>query len=404
MRQLELFPLYEISLEDVFQAYHDCRRHKRKSKQAQMFELDLENNLVTLWEQLRDGTYRIGPSTVFIVDRPVKREIFAAAFRDRIVHHLLMNALNPILEKQLVYDCYACRNGKGTHFGIQRLDHFMRSCSANYQEKAWTLKLDIRGFFMSIDRRLLFSRLDELIQNTYEKPDRDSLVHYCRMVVFNDPTHNCLVKSPESAWEGLPRDKSLFNARPGCGLPIGNLTSQVFANFYLSPLDHFIKNELGIRYYGRYVDDLVLVHASQKHLRACISRIRDYVSSELGLTLHPRKIRMQRVDQGISYLGCSIQVGHINAGLRWIHNWRQALLRNNLVVSDHKPGTDERQAYRATMNSYLGLIVHYDTYRIRCGILGASDPRWSRFFHPDLRKRKLVANRNREAMPQVSIL
>lgn len=322
-----------------------------------MFELDLENKLVMLWEQLRDGSYRIGPSTVFIVDRPVKRKIFAAAFRDRIVHHLLVNALNPILEKQLVYDCLACRDGKGTHFGIQRLDHFMRSCSANYQEEAWTLKLDIRGFFMYIDRRL-FSRLEELIQNTYEKSDNDSLVNYCRMVIFNDPIHNCMVRSPKSAWEGLPRDKSLFNARRGCGLPIGNQTSQVFANFYLSPLDHFIKNELGIRYYGRYVDDLVLVHARQKHLRSCISRIREFLSSELCLSLHPRKIRMQRVDQGISYLGCSIQVGHINAGRKWIHIWRQAVLFDNLLVSDHKPNKDEKQAYRATMNSYLGIMAH----------------------------------------------
>ena len=392
MRQLELFPKHEIPLEDVFQAYYDCRKHKRKSRQACAFELDLEENLVMLWRQLQDGTYSIGPSTGFVVDKPVKREIFAAAFRDRIVHHLLVNALNPILEKQLVYDCYACREGKGTHFGIQRLDHFMRSCSDNYQVEAWALKLDIKGFFMCIDRSVLYARLEAYVIGKYMKPDRDTILHYSRMVIFNDPTHNCIVKSPRSAWKNLDPDKSLFNAKQGCGLPIGNLTSQVFANFYLSFADHYIKHRLGIRYYGRYVDDMVLVHINRYYLRFCVSMIRSYLSDRMGLRLHPKKTRIQRVGQGIPFLGCSMQVGHINAGRRWIRNWKQAILDGNRLIVDHKPTRYDKQTYRDAMNSYLGLLIHYNTHRLRYTYLRSIHPLWLRYYTPNIKLKKLVKN------------
>jgi len=391
--QLELFPSCLISLEQVFEAYHSCRKHKRNTREAMAFEVDLEENIVELWKQLNDGTYRIGKSTVFIVEQPVVREIFAASFRDRIVHHLLINALNPVIEKRLIYDVYACREGKGAHLGVRRLDHFMRSCSHNYHTVGWVLKLDIRSFFMSIDKHLLFDAFAAYIRDSYFEQDREPLLRLCQLVVFNDPTHDCIFRSPASSWDRLPKDKSLFYAKQGCGLPIGNLTSQVLANFYLSPLDHYIKHDLGLRFYGRYVDDCVLVHESRAYLSECTMRIRQFLQNHLHLTLHPKKIRLQRISQGVAFLGWSLQVGHINGGNRCIGNWRKLVERENLLIEDHKPTKEERLAFRSSMNSYLGILAHHDTFGVRCRVLGTLDPRWTRFYRPDPTRKKMLKNR-----------
>jgi len=159
--QLELFPSSApIPLVDLFEAYEGCRRHKRNTANAIAFELDYEQNLVELCEEINNGIYQPGKSIAFIVDRPVKREIFAADFRDRVVHHLIINKLNALFEKEFIGDSYSCRKGKGTHKGIKRLDGFIRQCSQNYSRDCWILKLDIKGFFMSIDRQRLYHRLE----------------------------------------------------------------------------------------------------------------------------------------------------------------------------------------------------------------------------------------------------
>ncbi|MEI6389433.1 MAG: reverse transcriptase/maturase family protein, partial [Spirochaetota bacterium] len=240
---------------------------------------------------------------MFIVEKPVKREIFAAGFSDRIVHHVLINRLNPYFEKAFIYDSYSCRVGKGTHFGIERIKRFIRQCSANYSRAAWVLKLDIRGFFMHISRPLLMELLGEFLGQVYPHPDLPAVLDLCRSLVLNDPLSGCQRRSQPELWDDLPLDKSLFGVAPGLGLPIGNLTSQVFANFYLDGLDHFCKHDLGIRYYGRYVDDLVIVHESRDFLASLVPRIREWLARERLLDLHPRKIRLQRHERGVPFLG-----------------------------------------------------------------------------------------------------
>jgi len=147
----------------LFQAYYGARRNKRNTINALKFELNYERNLFELYWQLVDRTYEPSRSICFIVNRPVKREIFAADFRDRVVHHLLHNYLSPIFEKRFLPDSYACRTGKGTHYGIKRLNHFIRSCSENYHQDCYVLKLDIKGYFMSIDRSILFRKVEKVL-------------------------------------------------------------------------------------------------------------------------------------------------------------------------------------------------------------------------------------------------
>jgi len=218
-----------IELPDLFEAYTECRINKRNTMNALSFELDYECELITLCDDINTGRYQPSRSIAFIVDKPVKREIFAADFRDRVVHHLIINKLNPLFEKTFIYDSYACRKGKGTHVGIQRIDRFIRQCSLNYTTDCYALKLDIQGFFMAIDKTILWNKLRDFITNCYHQDDKTTLLSLCHKILVNNPTKNCYIKGSRQNWRDLPPDKSLFHSAPGCGLPIGNLTSQIFA-------------------------------------------------------------------------------------------------------------------------------------------------------------------------------
>jgi retron-type reverse transcriptase len=354
-----------IELADLFEAYASCRTNKRNTMNALSFELDYEQELVGLWEEINTGTYLPGRSIAFIVDNPVKREIFAADFRDRVVHHLLINKLNPLFERTFIYDNYACRKGRGTHFGIQRIDRFIKQCSHNYTRDCYVLKLDIQGFFMAIDKRILWEKLRDLITHQYHQPDKSIVLTLCHKILSNNPIKNCFIKGARSDWQDLPPDKSLFHSAPACGLPIGNLTSQIFANVYLNTLDHFIKHDLGIRYYGRYVDDFVLVHPNHAHLKALIPTIADFLQSTLKLTLHPRKIYLQHYSKGIHFLGMVIQSNHIKNGKRIKGNFYDAIRRHNQVAKSHKPSREEQASFLSSINSYLDVMKHYNTYRFR---------------------------------------
>jgi hypothetical protein len=274
----------------------------------------LEAELLSLCGELENRTYELRPGICFINELPVKREIIAADFRDRVVHHFIYNRIYHILDIKFIYDSYSCRVGKGTLFGIKRVRGFLRNDS-------WVLRLDIKGFFMAIDREILFGLVMDGLCGTH----CELLEFLIRKIVFNDPLKNARFKSPRTAWNNLPPDKSLINSAPNCGLPIGNLTSQVFANVYLNPLDHFVKRELKIKYYGRYVDDMVLIHSDKQVLLNAISSIREFMSSKLRLTLHPKKIKLQPAYKGFAFLGAYIYPSGIVAGKRIVKNFRKCV-------------------------------------------------------------------------------
>ena len=198
--------------EALFQAYFDCRSNKRNTINALTFEKHFEYHLFKLKQEILNGSYQPGRSIAFIVDKPVKREIFAADFRDRVVHHLIINKLNPLFEKEFISDSYACRVGKGTHYGIKMVAGFIQNCSHNYTGDCYILKLDILGFFMHINRFILFERLEKFIQVKYHEQDKKLLIHLCKQIIFNDPTQNCTIKGGIKNWEGLPNNKSLFHS------------------------------------------------------------------------------------------------------------------------------------------------------------------------------------------------
>lgn len=355
----------KITFLELYQAYLDCRKHKRNTINALAFEIDYETNLLQLFESINNGTYKIGSSIAFVIHKPVDREVFAADFKDRIVHHLIINKLNPIFEKLFIYDSYSCRVGKGTHFGINRIDHFIRSCSNNYQNDCYILKLDIQGFFMHINRDILWQKVKIQIENKYFENDKVIILNLCRQIIENDPTKNCVIKGSQKEWENLPENKSLFHSPPNCGLPIGNLTSQVFANLYMNSFDHFIKNNLQIKYYGRYVDDFIIVHQNKVFLKSIIFTIKEYLKTELGLNLHPNKIYLQHFTKGVKYIGAVVKPYRLYIHNRTKSNLYESVYHHNFAVKNHRPDTIAIKNFIASINSYFGLMRKYKTYKLR---------------------------------------
>jgi RNA-directed DNA polymerase len=360
---------YGATLESLFQAYFDCRKNKRNTMNALRFETDYEYNLIALCDELNSSTWHPGRSIAFIINKPVKREIFAADFRDRVVHHWLINQLNPLFEKAFIYDSYASRKGRGAHMGIARAAQFIRKCSLNYQRDCYVLKLDIMSFFIRINRRILWERLRCFIEARYHSPDKVLILEIACKVIQNEPTSHCFIKGKRRDWQYFPKGKSLFYARDHCGLPIGNLTSQVLANFYLNTFDHFIKHDLGVSFYGRYVDDFILVHEDKTFLKSLIPKIEGFLREELELELHPRKRYLQHYCKGIPFLGVILKPHCIYAGRRIKGNFYEAIARHNMVIKDHKPTFDEQMAFLCSINSYLGILSHYQTHRLRKGML-----------------------------------
>ncbi|MDF1498686.1 MAG: RNA-directed DNA polymerase [Patescibacteria group bacterium] len=174
------------------------------------------------------------------------------------IFQFIFNYISPIFERLFINDSYSCRVGKGTSYGIKRMDYFIRSCSKNYKKDCWILKMDIKGYFMSMDRNILYKKIESRLKTVKNADfDVDLILYLIRAVVFHNPTKNCVIRGAKDNWVGLPKSKSLFFAGKDKGFPIGNLTSQLFGNIYLNDLDCFVKYKLGFKYYGRYVDDFL---------------------------------------------------------------------------------------------------------------------------------------------------
>lgn len=242
----------DLSLENLYRQYYHFRRNKRNTINALRFESEQEKNLIALRQALIDRRYKPRRSVCFFTTRPKFREIIAADFRDRVVHHLLVDYLEQIWEPIFIHDSYACRKGKGVHKGVQRLQQFTRQASANGSRPAWYLQLDIKNYFMSIDRDILFAMLSAKLNDAMA-------LWLTRVLVYHDVTEHCHFRGRQELLARIPPHKTLFGTCPNKGLPIGNLNSQFFANVYLNHLDQFVKHELKCRHYLRYCDDFVLL-------------------------------------------------------------------------------------------------------------------------------------------------
>ena len=391
---------------ELMEAYLDARRHKLKKPYTLDFERDLQGNLFRLCDELLSRVYEPRPSSCFLIRDPKLREIFAADFRDRIVHHLYYNCTHRLFERTFIADSYSCIEGRGTHYGIRRLEHHIRQESQNYQEACYVLKMDIRGYFMHISRERLFEEVtatlrrmahheaDEMHQlNTdgyrrkwEEVIDLDFVAYLSRLFILQDPVLGCKRIGDKADWAALPPTKSLFCSPPGCGLPIGNLTSQLFSNVYLNRLDQYAKRTLRCRHYGRYVDDFYVVSADREWLRGLIPQFRQFLGRELGLSLSEEKTIVCDVHRGVEYLGAWLLPGRIYLRSSTVNRARRHLRQLWEWASARDDGSECRhhevsRRLQDVLSSYCGLMVHWRSYRLRQRLLTIENDfsRWGRF-------------------------
>lgn len=396
VRGAELFAPEEtggVSLEDVFTAYMDCRRKKRGTYNALAFEVDWERRCADLLGRINAGEYRPLRSLVFIIRKPVMREVFAPAFESRVVDHLIARKIEPLLEERFIDDSYSTRKGKGTLFGIERMERHIRACSHDYTRDCYVMKLDIRSFFMDLPKRKLYDRMAAFLRERYDAPDLPTLLCLLRATYSDCPQQHCVRRSPLAAWDKLPPRKSLFNGDAEHGLAIGRLTSQLGALFYLDPLDHLVTEAWGVPHYGRYVDDMVFVHESREHLIDVAEKVRTWLR-ENGLQLHPKKFYLQHYTRGVAFIG-----GVLKPGRRYLSNRTVGFCCNVLHYYNEAAAEDARFVYGhaeefvASVNSYLGLMRHFASYRLRQRIVARIDKRWWKVVHATAGLEKLVVKK-----------
>jgi len=220
---------------------------------------------------------------------------------------------------------------------------------------------------MSIDRSLLYKKIKDRIHASASNihGDISMILMLIRKTLFNNPVNGCIMKCNRSEWLGLPLSKSLFHTPANKGLPIGNLTSQLFANIYLDEFDHFIKQVLRLKYYGRYVDDMVIVHKDKHYLRSIIPEIKQYLSGQLMLELHPRKIYLQHCSKGVTFLGVIIKPYRSYISSRTKANFYSTVNECNKEINEEMMSKTTIKKTEAKLNSYLGILQHYSTFRLR---------------------------------------
>lgn len=392
------FEVEYVSFEELYNAYQDCLKRKRGTKNAREFLIDEEEKLSKLYYELNSKTYEVGKSITFIVDRPVHREVFAADFRDRIVHHLIINRTLQYFEEEFDIDSYSCREGKGTEYGIQRCYRHMQEISNNFKDKAYVIKCDLKSFFMTISKDNLYKKLCDMLDVKMRDNDRDMeyTKYLMKLVVYDNPHKKCIFRSPKCKWELLPKSKSLFNTDDNYGLPIGNLTSQIFANFYLNDFDRFVKDELGCKHYGRYVDDFYIFTKDNNEIGYILSKCREKLST-LGVTLHPNKVYVQEIHKGLNFIGATIKPNRIYIGKRTKGKFKETMRHHyewliKTLSQGEEPTNYDIAYFVASVNAYLGFMKHRKSYNLRKNILSSKlmSP-WLRYVYVNEQLDKVTA-------------
>lgn len=380
-----------MNVSDIAIQLYACVNQAGNSADKKRYLIEIPALVRALAQDIASATYQPGRMTAFAVQDPKLREILAPCFRDRLAQQWLITLIRPTIERGWIDDCFSNRIGKGTHGAIGRLQRFMRMAGHSHY-----CQMDIRSFFPSIDRATLLglwqaerTRLD-FPEQTMRQVDT-----VAERIILQDPTQPKPLFSGNRALLGqVPRHKSLFHAPPGVGLPIGSLSSQFFSNVYLNPLDQFIKHQLKIKGYLRYVDDLMILGDTPKILVHQMRQIDQFLEDHLQLRLHPDKTVLQRVEQGANFLGyiafphySHVRERSLRALRKRIHffnhlldpagyphrsppergSWAQWLalhqLKPPLIAS---PALLKRML--ATLNSYYGQLRHANTYHLRRNI------------------------------------
>lgn len=324
-------------------SYFKARKCKRYRDYVLEFGRNLEKNLIKLNQELLNQTYCHGSYREFIVCDSKKRHIRAAPFRDRIVHHALCNVIEPIFDKSFIFDSYACRKEKGTHQAIKRLRKFLKTLSKE-KRNIYCFQADISKYFDSIDHDILFSLIKKKI--------KDKKILWLVKEILD----SCCIRKIY---------KDLFSFRQ-IGIPIGNLTSQLFANIYLNEIDQFAKHGLKEKYYLRYMDDFLFLSYSKKDLFQIKEKINLFLRENLKLTLHPKKANIFNVKNGIYFLGYR---NFANYRLLKKDTVKRFIKRQKFYQKKLNQGLMSQKKFNASLSSWLAYAKFGDSWRLRKKIL-----------------------------------
>ena len=319
-----------ISLENLFTAWREFLKGKRKRKDVALFSEYLSENIYNLYLELRGQTYRHGDYHAFNISDPKPRNIHKASVRDRLLHHAIYRILYPYFDSKFIHESYSCRINKGTHRAMDRLEEFFRKESKNNTKACWVLKCDIRKFFASIDQEILVNILKKHIQD-------ENTLNLLKIVI-----------------------ESLHSTKLGKGLPLGNLTSQLLVNIYMNEFDQFIKHKLKVKYYIRYADDFVILSRDKTYLETLVPEIRYFLEHKLKLALHPNKVSIETFSSGIDFLG-------------WVHFPNHRVLRTTTKRRMLKRLKEHNAP--ETVASYVGLLKHGNTHKLQKKYFGYLTPK-----------------------------
>lgn len=344
------------SFANLLLAFEKARKGKRGKAGVATFEYHLERELLRLERELQEETWRPGGYTSFYITDPKRRKISAAPFRDRVVHHALLNITGPIYERQFIYDSYANQVGKGTHRAIARCTQFLRG-------HRYVLKGDIAQFFPSVDHTVLRQILARPLRDDAILRLTEQILASGTGILDSEYTPNWF---PQDFMTGNGQGNLLAIVRPR-GLPIGNLTSQFWANVLLNELDQYVKRELKCRAYLRYVDDFLLFHDDKEQLQAWQSAITTFLHG-LRLQLHPRKSVIFPTRLGVEFLGFRHFATHRRLRAGNAPRFRRKLER---LAEAYAAGELPLEKVNQSVQSWVGHVAHGDTWRLRQAVLGS---------------------------------
>ena len=322
-----------ISPQALFKAWEIFKSDKRNKPDVVEFEMDIEKHIFDLYRDLKQDMYHHGPYKGFWIHDPKVRRIHKATVRDRVLHHAIFRALNPIFEPTFIPNSFSCRVGKGTHKGVEKLREMIRAESRNNTRPCYSLKCDVRKFFNSIDHTVLLEILGRKVKD-------EKVMSLMREVV--------------GSFDAVRTD--LFDRK---GVPIGNLTSQIFANIYMNEFDQFVKQRLKVKHYARYTDDFIFISSDKLYLETLLPPIQDFLRTKLYLELHPKKVTLTTHHRGIDFLGYVILPEHIKMRSKTRRRIPRKLRER---VQLYKGNEISETSLKSSLQSYMGVISHADAY------------------------------------------
>lgn len=356
----------------VTRAYLDARQNERSKNTQLQYEIRHELNLKRLSDSLYRREWKPSPPIVFVITEPTVREVFAPQFVDRVVSHVLFSILSPLFERTFIHDSYSCRTGKGTLFGIGRFEHHIRSITDNYRYAAYILNVDISGYFMSINKYILYDMMCETMDRYKDRDcgcgkwedniDFDFIRYLLEAVLFRDPLEGCIYVGNPKLLSLVPPQKSLRHSPYGTGLTIGDVICQLMSNIYLNPYDHYVKRELKIKGYGRYVDDARLVHRDYDYLLECKELSARFLEDRLKLRMHPLKTTITSTDSPNFFLGACIEKHRRYVKNETVYTFRRKVAEYERAMLSGC--TMDIIGILSNLNSYLGHFRHFKTKKM----------------------------------------